>query len=435
MKWIAIGPRIFVAVVVLLTAAFAYAEAQGSVPRGITVAERHAAEAEIARSGIVVRLEAAMGESFGGVWFERSTGRLHVGAPTDVSRRGAEAAAARAGVAEIVVETPVDSTWEELEAGQKRWSHILADLFDRAEVSTSLLPQDNAVEVVLGSLVRAPRRAKLEASAASDSVGVVIKTSLSKHFRLERDARCNAFATGEAYCNPTIVAGVTIQHEENKAEPCTAGPVVLPTDRSTGAKATERFLLTAGHCIDIEGKEKWFAFNKAGTKLEIGKAGAYINGHEGDIGVIPIKNDPKLWTHAGFIPVTPTIAPWGQAEPEPFPVVGSQPPVIENETCMSGQTTGTSCGPILKVMQTIAGAEGMTEVEATRAGGDSGAPWYNQSYAGIGEGMVEGIHVGKNGATGNAAFQPLEAGLELLKEKKGVDVELLTQNNEEQKHS
>jgi hypothetical protein len=431
-------PGIVVVAIASAVAAATYAGPPGSGANGVDAAERHEAEREIARSRIVTKLEAALGERFGGLWFDPSTAKLHVGVPSAASRRSAEMAAERAAVGEIVVATPVRSTWAELEAAQRRWGEILGDLFEREEVATSLLPQRNALGVELGSSVPAAVRTELEAIAARDSVAVSIEVAPDPYFRIGRDAQCKAFKANEAYCDPTIVSGVTIQHEAEVERPCTAGPVVLPKDGSTPAKATERLLLTAGHCIDKEGEGKWFAYNQKGVKLEVGTAGAFVNSHEADIGVIPIRNDPKLWTQAGLIPVVPTISYWGKHEgesTEPFPVVSSTEPIVGLESCMSGQTSGESCGKVLQINQTLAGVEGVTEVDAKRAPGDSGAPWYSRSYATSGSGLVEGVHIGFNSSNGNkAVFQPLKPGLEVLKAKKGLDVELLTQSNEERKH-
>jgi hypothetical protein len=432
MKSIKVGwSRIVMAgVIALAVAAIAYIDAQSSVAGEVSATERQQAEAEIARTRAVTKLEAALGDAFGGVWFEPSTGQLHVGVTSPASRRNAEAVAEQAGVAGIVAETPVRSSWAQLEVAQERWARRLADLFDRAEAATSLRPKYNAIEVQLGSEVQASSRAEIEKEAAAEGANVLVEVSPREHLRVIEQARCNEFAANKAYCDPTIVAGVTIIHEDETTEPCTAGPVVLPVDRSTAAKATERLLLTAGHCI-ATGLKKWFSFNKKPTKLEIGAAGSYLNGHAGDIGVIKIDN-PGSWSQAGFIPVVPTIAPWNKELPEPFPVLYEQDPTEGLETCISGQTSGRLCGKVLKVKQTFANASRIAEVNVTTKGGDSGAPWYSKTFAETSYGVVEGVHVGLNG--GNAAFQELSGGLEALKKSKGLDLELLTLSNEERRH-
>jgi hypothetical protein len=398
-------------------------------------AERQQVELEIARSEVTSRLEAALGDSFGGLWLDPATARLHVGVPSAESRRNAEAAASRAGVAEIVTETPVRSTWAELKAAQQRWAERMADLFDRAEVVTSLRAQYNALEVELGSAVPDARRSALEHAAALDDVKVLIRTGKSSHFRVEEQARCATFVPDKAMCDPTMVAGVTIVHENETKTPCTAGPTVMPTDTSSGGLVTERRILTAGHCIDPNGTKKWFAYEKTSTKLEfVGLAGHYLNNHVADIGLIQI--DPmSKWRQAGFTPVNPTIAMWNsKAENEPIPVIGEREPFEGAETCISGQSSGKLCGKVVAIGKTFVDISNMTEVNITTKTGDSGAPWYAKEYAETGGGLVEGVHRGRNATTNTAIFEPLKYGLEKLKAEKGAEYELVTTANEERVH-
>lgn len=433
MKSKIVGARIVPVAIALLITIVALAVARE--PTGpVTTAERQQVELEIARSGITSRLEAALGDDFGGIWMEPSTARLHVGVPSAASRRSAEATASRAGVAEIVTETPVRSTWAELKAAQQRWAERMADLFDRAEVVTALRAQYNALEVESGSAVPNSRRAALERAAALDDVNVLVRTGESTHFRVEEQARCAAFVQDKATCDPTMVAGVTIVNED-KTELCTAGPVVMPTSAANAALATERRILTSGHCIDPNGTKNWSAYEKSSGKLElIGLAGSFVNNHVADIGLIEI--DPmSKWRQAGFTPVNPTIAQWNsKAENTPIPVIGEREPFEGAETCISGQSSGKKCGKVVAVGKTFVGISNMTEVNVVTERGDSGAPWYAKEYAEAGGGLVEGVHRGRNEANATAIFEPLKYGLEKLKEEKGADYVLVTTGNEERRH-
>lgn len=420
--------------IALFVTAVALADAQG--PDGpATAAERQQAQLEIARSGVTSRLEAALGDDFGGIWLDPSTAQLHVGVPSAESRRSAEVAASAAGVAGIVAETPVRSTWTELKAAQHRWAERMADLFDRAEVATALRAQYNALEVELGSAVPASRRVSLERAAAIDGVNVLVTTGQSEHYREEKQKRCATFVSDNAKCDPTIVAGVSIVHQNETKTPCTAGPAVMPKDASSAFLATERRILTAGHCITT-GMNSWNAYNrKSEPELQlIGLASFSVNDHSGDIGMITF--DPmSIWRQAGFTPVNPAIAQWDKkAETEPIPVIGEREPFENAETCISGQTSGKLCGKVVAVGVTLKNASNMAEVNVTTQGGDSGAPWYAKEYAEAGGGLVEGVHSGLNSGTNTAIFEPLKIGLELLKKASGNDYELLTTANEERKH-
>lgn len=423
--------RFVLAVAGLALAALVWLGVQGSSAgqAGPPAPERSSsaaeAEAAISRANLGAQMEAALGDAFGGVWFEPATARMHVGVTSPASRGAAETLAARTGLAELVALIPVDSTWAELLAAQRRWNERLADLFARAEVKTSVAPDWNAVRVVLGSEVALSRRAELEREASAAAVDVSIEVAPRSHFRLRPLARCDAFKASAAYCNPTIVAGVTIQRENGGL--CTAGPAAMPQSHT---KPTDTYVLTAGHCIANGGGngKKWYAYPK-GAKEEkereqLGLAEQHIN-KEMDVGAIKVDN-PGYWAAKGFTPVEPTIAPWEEAEPEPYAVKGQNKPMKEVETCFSGQTTGTSCGTIKETNQTIEGVEKLVEVEkATAAGGDSGAPWYTKAEPD----KVEGTMVAEITGTGIFVFHSVEDSFQKLNEKYGLDLKLLTETN------
>lgn len=402
-----------------------------------------AAEAAITRTDIAARLEATLGSAFGGVWFEPATAQLHVGVTSPAAREAAEAVAADVGLVGTVTETSVQSTWAQLQAAQDRWDARLAGLLENGEASTSVSPDGNAVEIDLAKPVAAAQRATLERAAADDSVRVRILDTPYAHIGVRTQARCKKFASGEAFCDPTLVAGVTFdgtKNEEGERETCTAGPTVLPRERTKLAEATKTYVLTAGHCIEDGGGvgKKWFAYNKKGEKEgenEVGPAVAFLNS-ETDVGVVEVNTG--FWALAkNFIPVVPTIAPWDQEEPEPFAVIAQRNPVKNTKSCISGQKAEISCGEIVTLDQTIEVEEvvikNLVEVKGAETfGGDSGGPWFAEKEFKEEKpaGYVEGTHVGEKGATENPVFEPLSVSLPELKKLKGLDLELLTKSNE-----
>ena len=443
--------RVLIVVIGLATAVIAYLDVQSSA--GQTSAPRHGeatversapareAEAAIARTNLAGRIEAALGRDFAGIWFEPVTGRMHVGVTSTESRRRSEVAAERVGLAEIVVETPVRSTWAQLEAAQERWSHHLGDLLDRVEFSTSLGPDTNSVQIELGSAVPRSTRAAVEREATSDRVDVLVSTARQPRLLITTHARCKAFKTIMADCNPTIVSGVTID-PTGISNTCTAGPVAIPTDRTTKAKATETYLLTAGHCIKNYGGvgKEWNAASneKVPIHAEIGKAVALLHGgtSASDLGVIEVTT--KFWAEAKDPPVSPKIAEWKAAEEtNPFAVVKLTPPVKTTQACYSGQASGTGCGEIVETGLTRLTESGATVEKLVKVKldtgvkaipGDSGAPWFSKSAPG----SVQGIHIG--GETNKAGesfafFQPLGFSLEKLSQEE-MSLELLTTKNE-----
>jgi hypothetical protein len=469
-------PAFIAALLTLAIVALAYAGAQGSPaqtgaiqPAGGEPGDRSSlaseAEAAIVRADLVRRIEAALGGDFAGVWFDPGSATLHVGYASSVARSVAEGVVARAGLEGTVMATPVRSTWAELDAAQSRWDDRLADLFERAEVATALSASRNAVTVELGSATPVARRAALQRKALADDVNVSVAISPYAELSVEPQARCAAFVPGQAACNPTIVGGMTIRGpivkpeeiEEGEEEPeedyeeedfvevgeanlvkrCTAGPAVKVRNPADNATATKTYILTAGHCVDpkrggggVGGK--WNAFNKVPEEKEVGATAAFIHNLM-DIGVIEVTTN--YWAEAKNPPVTPRVAAWAGAEHDPYPVIQQNNAAEGMSSCLSGQTTGISCGKIITIDQTtmVRGVKktNLAEVEkANSAGGDSGGPWFAESEYKKGTAFVEGTHVGKKGKTGNPVFQPLSVTLPELKKQKNLDLELLTTKNE-----
>lgn len=420
----------------IATLLFAYAHSSGvgeATPTPFS-SQSSEAEAAILRTDLGGRMEAALGDAFGGVWFDQATAQMHVGVISAADRRLAEQVAERAGLAGVVTETEVDSTWAELEAAQSRLNDHLDDLFERGEVTTSAAPDLNSVRVELGSAVTGRRRAALERAAAATGVDVSISAASAPRLVAASEARCKVFVTFAAHCDKPIVAGVTIE-SESKAF-CTAGPAALLQDLSTAEKSTATYILTAGHC-GPKG-EKWYAYTKGGVRKLIGESVESIHGLAVKFDVQAIKvNNPGEWANAGEIPVIPSIAPWNAAaEVEPFPVTAQLPkPMKGAKVCVSGQTSGTSCGGLVEepsVTKTFepggTTVEKLVEVKnTTTGGGTSGGPWFSETAPG----EVYGTHVGAEvGGNQRKFFQLLEVSFGVLATK----LKLLTTANEKRKH-
>jgi Trypsin len=393
---------------------------------------------EVARTHIVNDLETAMAGEYAGVWFEPATAQMHIGVTSPVSRRVAEGVVVRTGLVSDVSETPVRSTRAQLVATQKRWNRRLAHLFAREEAETGLAPQNNAVSIVLSSSVPPLEQAAIKREASEAKVNVVVTISSSSRLQLTLDAnttKCKKFVKNEAYCDKPLTAGVRI--EAANKEFCTAGPLALP---KAAANREETYVLTAGHCIKKGGGEAkaWSATNRVPETKEIGPAGAFIFGKEGDVGVIKISN-PGAWAVAGNPSLYAVMAEWGKAgEPiESTPVIKELEPLVGRTTCRQGQTTGQACGTIRKEGQFIepevgVKIESLVEWEAKAGepkaeGGDSGGPFYSSVEGGV---AMEGTLVGEKGETKNLVYEPLGTAFKELNAVKKLNLELLTTANE-----
>lgn len=365
------------------------------------------AQDQIARAGLPHRLQAALGRTGGGVWFDAATAQLHVGVTSTAAQRTAAATVAGAGLAGDVALTPVRSTMAQLLATQRRWNRKLAGLLAAGEAETALEPQNNAVSIKLASAVPVARRAALEREAAGAPTNV--RVSVSTNPRLNgvqlAETKCTKFSPPwekhESDCDPPLTAGVAIIDKGEIKGFCTAGPLTYPP-----ANKAARLVLTAGHCIN-RGAEplnnEWIAYNREPKALTIGKPEKYSDGAPvgtkvgskeadacagictgGDYGDIKIG---AAWqTALPNNPVYAVTALWGKGEEKSYPVNGERTPVAGNQDCHVGQTSGESCGTIAALNVTIGWEEGgkiyvdeglvEDSGENLRAeGGDSGGPW------------------------------------------------------------
>jgi hypothetical protein len=387
-----------------------------------------AAQSEVARADLVGKAEAALGEAYGGAWFEPATALLHIGVTAAAGRRTAEAVIAETGVAAAVV-TSVHSTWTQLLATQRGWSTRLTALFARQQVKTALDPQANAVIVTLSSAVPASERAALEAAASAADVRVLIEVVPASHLSLQpSNGTCKAFTKNEAFCSKPLASGVSIENQTKQGR-CTSGPLAIGKGNESG----RTYALTAGHCIAFTGNtgQNWMAFTTAGVKSVIGPAISSVYGQGfGDYADILIEQ-PGNWSEPGNIPVSALTAQWkATASTTSFPVKGEQTPTVGFQDCHEGQTTGQSCGQIKALQAEVTYGEGTTVsgmVEnkgANLNGGDSGGPFLfiESNNEVLMEGILSGGENGRQGAV--IYFTPLQTAL------KAFNLELLTTANE-----
>ncbi len=384
-----------------------------------------AVQGRLERSGVAEAVEAALGKSYGGEWFDPDAAQLHVGVAASGPHRAAEAAIAKAGLADDVRLTPVVSSWATLQAAHRRWDRRLRRLFAREQVKTGLSAQLNAVRITLGSSVPEAERLAIEQAASQASVRTIVTTAREPTVGgvpAEAKTECGAFVTEAAYCNKTITSGVTILDEAKKPE-CTAGPLAIPE-----ANPKETYLLTAGHCIEKE-KESWSSeYIKAGELHEIGKVGTFVWAFGGDYAEIPIENE--AWKEPGNTPVFAVTAQWKPNEKRSYGVIREGKVAEKMATCHDGQRSGGSCGTIINPETTViySGVEvsKLVEVEGETLKikkGDSGGPFFFEEANK--EVLMQGITVAVSKERETLGwFEPIRPVLEALK------LELLSSVNE-----
>jgi hypothetical protein len=363
-------------------------------------------QSAIAHADLMLKLERAAGRSYGGFWFDNSTGQLRVATTSTADRRKLNTVIARTGLSSDAIVTTVHSTMAQLMSTQEYWDHRLARLISNENARTGIEAQRNTVSITIYGPVPTVEKKAIERAAHGSKTDISVTMVPNGSFRFERlaNTECAPFAKKAAFCNPSITSGVTI---ENASTFCTAGPLAIPT-----AKRSQTVVITAGHCIGAPG-EDWEATNKKGVKSVFGPAQTNVDGGKqgegkGDYGDILI--EPAWQTGKPIDPVLAVTAEWGEMarkkEETSYPVTNDRRPTVGNLNCHEGQTSGESCGEVKMTSVTLVSggdwSEGLVEdgesptekkVPVDEAG-DSGGPWLFIENKTSGEAFMEGSHVG-----------------------------------------
>jgi streptogrisin C len=351
--------------------------------------------------GVVEDLKASLGAAYAGVWFDNQAGEFVVPvafgggkalntAPADgtsqqspgpVSVEDQAAIAARFDEYGLSADsyrvTSARSTWEALEAGQKRVDEAFRGQFEKGLVKTALNPKSNAVRVTFAPTVPAEVVAEARAQAAAETrvnVEIVVSTDSIAQ---------SAMACSWNFCDPPLHAGTQIY----LTNPCTAGPMVI------GNQGGTPFFLTAGHCSPLFGKAAKYESNTANGSHAI--AGTYAGGWfgEGNSDVAQYSAAGTWWGEQGWHNLTVLWGPPNNQAAVQNPAeapFGSQASYSGEYVCHSGAFSGTSCGTVTYTNSkiTLTGeASGHTLQHMTEESGmcikagDSGGPVFAGHYA------------------------------------------------------
>ena len=211
------------------------------------------------------------------------------------------------------------------------------------------------------------------------------------------------------YCEPTITPGVRVKIPVGSViKECTAGPMMT--------KGTERFLLTAGHCIRntssgtetiVQTVQSAYPKNVTEQK-EIGKSVTFNFTKNYDIAEVKVENAAEWLLAGGGAP--PLLVEW-KATPTVTRVVGQAENNVNERTCTTGASSGaTICGLVLKLGATSGGIENLVETSAAGIGGDSGAPAFAPSTGGV---LIQGVVVAA-GALASVGTGDLTSGSKMI---------------------
>ena len=342
----------------------------------ISIAEEHLAT-QARGAGIVELLRAVEGKEFAGVWFDNAAGEFVVSKTNAVSAKTLSSALAGAGLGDDFRIAPAQYSWTELEAGQAHLNADLESFFSDHLVQTFLDARTNAAVVRMAEGASAGERSAIQArtglQGAKAEVRLVDKGELGA-------ARLSC-QMSTRLCSRPLRGGVGIIRGEG------IGPVCTAAFKAIGNVYGNRFMLTAGHCIEGLGQNwKAEAFGYTPIIQKIGPV-EQKNFPPGDWA--KINANGSYWDQAPSWPSM--VAWWGVGEE--YSIEAEAASYMGQNVCHAGLTTASSCGPVvaLNLYGENNGEEHMTAFgPICAAEGDSGGPVFSQHVAlGIFSGKIE----------------------------------------------
>ncbi|WP_434587486.1 putative Ig domain-containing protein [Streptomyces sp. A5-4] len=331
--------------------------------------QRLAQEAAAGRTAADVRGSVADRPS--GLWFDASSGRLHVALADRADARRARAAGAV--------------------------THLVP--YDRADLdatSRAVARQVGAGVVgVLGWGID-ERRSRVEVRVHRTEHTAATAAFLTRIRALGDRVRVVETTDAPRQQQGDVVGGE--KWTPGSESPCSIGFSV------TGAGGAKAFL-TAGHCTNDANQP---AYGKDGTRVGTSnKNGSRsINAREGDFGLVDV--DQSGWN------LLPTVSGYGSGD---VTVTGSADGIVGQALCRSGQTSRWHCGEITKVDQSVdygsVVIDGLSYSDACSAGGDSGG-----AYVTATGGKAVGLHSGGGSNTCGSGgetftiFQPVNEAMQ-----------------------
>jgi streptogrisin C len=344
-------------------------------------------------------LDAAFGESYGGMWIDQlAGGRVVIGV-----RPGQEstvrALGARRAVDRLRV-VPVERTIAQLRAIQAQVRTATAGSLDGVEVGGLHLPT-NTVTVHVDAAAPAARTAGPTAA---------LRRALPGRLRFEPvegvigTAACNVPSENNVWCDAPLRGGVGIT---GQGEACSAGFNVRSV--SDGI----RYLLTAGHCDS--GGGAWWQTRFANTDIhDIGPTHNLAWRAEGDALIIRLVNPgPDGWNPKPWVFVT---GGGGTIRDEAYYITTSGATTVGLSVCMTGRIDGTVCGEVISRDTYGERVFHVAEVKGgCIRGGDSGGPVFRNHIA---YGIVHGGRFPDGDKTQCARtwlYQGIRGALELMR--------------------
>ncbi len=326
--------------------------------------------------GIVEELQHTQGQNYAGVWFDNASGEFVV--PRLTGEASIESSLDGVVEEEDFRTKPVEYSWDELEAAQKRITLALKSLTEESLIQTALDPRTNAIVVLEAAGLNEVGSEKVERVVAAEDVNVEVRERSVASFAVEAKS-CTT--SPPRVCSKPLRGGVDIGiitplgggAFSYSSGVCSAG------FKAIGKVSGDRYMLTAGHCALVG--NRWGSEVLPSNEFqEIGTVQEHTIGLGGDWA--KIKASGSFWDTSPW--PSEVTHYWAN---QTYPIEYESASYRGEYVCLSGSKTGTTCGHVANVH-----VEGLydekhdihlpVEVEVPgicTIGGDSGGPIFNFS--------------------------------------------------------
>jgi streptogrisin B len=339
-------------------------------------------------------LERALGDRYGDLWFDSSTGRVKVGIVGGDTAGLAARLIARRKLAAVTDLVPVRHSYAELKQAAAWLNAQTTRANPRARnglvrgLSVWRLPDRNTVELALPRGQRLTSTQQATVAAARQRLGS--KLTIGTWAGQTRDLSCAWSFNGASgktvfNCDPPLRGGLMMYTRSGTSyiPQCTVG---------FNAKSTvdaKWYVMTAGHCGSPgttfyvwQPRDRQYHVLGHMHRCIWGQSGSgCVYSSDDDEGIITIDNVPG-WNPQPWVYVHPSADTTSNPS---YNITGSAGSAQGLRVCVSGAISGSDCGNV----ETLGGG-GLARVDLCAKPGDSGAPIFSG-------GKARGLLVGAEG--------------------------------------
>jgi len=328
---------------------------------------------------------AELGEQFAGVWIDVDDGdRVKLAltqGPHPDPFGAAQQIVDQLGLGYATDLLQVTYGIDELEAANEAIGDMLVAAGAQNQLAVGLRTDLNAVELDLPPAGPSAAQVQLVDDIRQQFGHLLVETDDAQN-----DVPMSCSGTN---CDAPVRGGVSMTTPDptptqpGRLKVCSTG---FMTESRTDGKI---YALTAGHCLSPFPTHRtgsgtpsvWSIGDTSGGTITLGDAHNFVHGTPGDVGIVHIDTAPVpsvqnwVWVRASTSGTTPTTSD------ETYPIHRVGRSSIGMRICMSGQTTGTTCGTVKRLGVTMTNSDGITRTnlgvaDLCIAGGDSGGPLY-----------------------------------------------------------